>query len=134
MRATTLLALALLVLTSPLAADGPPWTPLGPGGGPIHSLAIDPVRPDVLYVATGNRAYKSVNAGASWTPLAGIDRVFRIALDPSRPTTVYAVASDRVFKSLNGGATWSPPHRWACRPASTPETWWSTRRVPPRST
>ncbi|HEV2846147.1 MAG TPA: hypothetical protein VG477_14930 [Thermoanaerobaculia bacterium] len=108
MRSPLLLALALLLLTPPLAADGPPWTPLGPGGGPVHDLAIDPVRPSVLYVATGNRAYKSVNAGASWTPIAGIDRVFRIVLDPSRPTTVYAVAGDRVFKSLNGGATWAP--------------------------
>jgi photosystem II stability/assembly factor-like uncharacterized protein len=96
-----------LLTAAPLAADGPPWVPLGPGGGHVLSLAINPANPNVLYAATPDSAYRSVNNGASWVRLAGVTGVTRIVLDPSRPTTVYALAPGQVFKSVNSGATWT---------------------------
>jgi hypothetical protein len=58
------------------------WTPLGPvainpGGnqqqpwsGPIASVASSPAAPNVWYVATvGGGVWKSVDSGATWTPL-----------------------------------------------------------------
>lgn len=99
--------LALLALAAPLAADGPPWVPLGPGGGHVLSLAINPANPNVLYAATPDSAYRSVNSGASWVRLAGVAGVTRIVLDPARPTTVYALAPGQVFKSVDSGATWT---------------------------
>lgn len=94
-------------------------------------LLIDPNAPSVLYAAIGdifgdarNGVYKSTDAGASWSKLAGglpttsVGRV-SLALAPSRPSRVLAIvvrpasassgsASTRgVYVSDNGGATWS---------------------------
>lgn len=117
MRAPLLTVLTLLALAAPLAADGPPWIPLGPGGGAVFSLAVHPGNPGVLYAATPGALYKSVNGGASWVEITEVGRVIEVAFDPSRLTTVYAVSSAQFFKSVNGGATWassaplgSPPH------------------------
>ena len=72
MRCPLLLALALLLLASPLAADGPPWVPLGPGGGHVDSIKVSPVNPNVLYAVTWTGAYRSLNAGASWVEIEGL--------------------------------------------------------------
>ena len=108
MRTLSLLALALLTLAAPLRADGPPWVPLGPGGGQVDSLAVHPTNPNVLYAVTGSRAYKSVNGGASWVQIPGLGNVSQVAFDPFRPTTVYARLSQQILKSVNGGVTWAP--------------------------
>ncbi|HEV2846826.1 MAG TPA: hypothetical protein VG477_18365, partial [Thermoanaerobaculia bacterium] len=118
MRTLFLLALALLALAAPLSADGPPWVPLGPGGGSVASLAVHPGNPDVLYAATSGAPYKSVNGGVSWVEITGIGRVSEVALDPSRPTTVYALSFNQVLKSVNGGATWTPSVPAGLPPAS----------------
>ncbi|HEX6900815.1 MAG TPA: hypothetical protein VF789_13905 [Thermoanaerobaculia bacterium] len=107
MRSPFLAAVALLTLTSPLLADGPPWVPLGPGGGVVRSLAVHPTEPNVLYAVAGTRLYKSVNTGFSWSESKGLGEVVQVALDPSRPTTVYALTPSHLFKSVNGGATWA---------------------------
>lgn len=118
MRAPLLIALALLALAAPLAADGPPWIPLGPGGGHVGSLALHPTNPNVLYAATGGVVYRSVNGGASWVEGAGPVGVIEVALDPSRPTTVYALSSRQLFKSVNGGASWTSSVPVVTPPAS----------------
>ena len=108
MRCPLLLALALLLLASPLAADGPPWVPLGPGGGHVTSIAVSPLNPNVAYAVTWTGRYRSLNAGALWVEIEGLDGVSQLVPDPFRPLTVYALAFDRVFKSVDGGATWTP--------------------------
>ncbi|HSG39184.1 MAG TPA: hypothetical protein VLE27_06065 [Thermoanaerobaculia bacterium] len=110
MRATTLLALALLLLAAPLAADGPPWVPLGPGGGHVDSIKVSPVNPNVLYAVTWTGAYRSLNAGASWVEIEGLGLVDLVVPDPSQPATVDATVAlgKRVFKSVDFGVTWTP--------------------------
>ena len=119
MRTPILLVLALLALAAPLAADGPPWVPLGPGGGWVLSLELHPTNPNVLYTAVSGFAYKSVNAGASWMELSTPSSVIQVALDPSRPTTVYALSFNQVLKSVNGGASWTEAAPAGLPPAGT---------------
>ena len=43
------------------------WTSIGPEGGIIHALAIDPVTPATLYAGTSSGGvFKSKNGGGSW--------------------------------------------------------------------
>src|SRR3712207_6331906 len=107
MRTPFLFVLALLALAAPLAADGPPWLPFGPGGGSVTSLALHPTNPNVLYAAVSGVVYRSVNGGASWVEIPLSGRVTEVVLDPSRPTTVYALSPEGVLKSVNGGAGWT---------------------------
>jgi hypothetical protein len=111
------------------------WTSLGPEGGNISSLAIDPQHPSTLYAGidaiagTGAQVFKSTDGGGSWnatssglptTPPPGPGSwrsVSALAVDPRNPSTVYAgivsastyavIDAPSVFKSTDGGASWS---------------------------
>jgi len=57
----------------PVSAGTPIWTNIGPEGGPISALVINPENPSILYVATGSdhagtgsRVFKSTDRGAHW--------------------------------------------------------------------
>jgi len=85
------------------------WTSLGPEGGKINALALDPTTPTTLYAGTGGGVFKSPNGGSSWsaTGLTTLN-VNALALDPTTPTTLYAGTSGGgVFKSTDGGSSWS---------------------------
>src|SRR5262245_21063218 len=86
-----ILVLALVVVSRAGAA---PWAPIGPDGGGIRRLLIDPTAPSTLYLSTDNGFYKSVDSAATWTPHnTGIPPgtfPYRLALDPTMPTTLYA--------------------------------------------
>ncbi|HEV2845812.1 MAG TPA: hypothetical protein VG477_13250 [Thermoanaerobaculia bacterium] len=100
-----LASLVLALLAAPLAADGPRWVPLGPGGGLVRSLAVHPTSPNVAYAATGAGLYKTLNTGFSWVEVQGLHEVVQVAF--AGPTTVYALTPSQIFKSVNGGATWA---------------------------
>ena len=61
--------LGALLVTSRMTAEGGinSWTSIGPEGGAIAALAIDPMTPGVLYAAAGGGVFKSTNGGASWS-------------------------------------------------------------------
>ena len=42
------------------------WTSLGPDGGGVRALAIDPQNPSTVYAVTFAGVFKSTNGGASW--------------------------------------------------------------------
>ena len=42
------------------------WTSIGPQGGWIEALSIDPHNPRTLYAATSGGAFKSLDGGANW--------------------------------------------------------------------
>ncbi|HVR95005.1 MAG TPA: hypothetical protein VMW27_00215 [Thermoanaerobaculia bacterium] len=98
---------------------GATWQPAGNGLPParccgfaqwIGWLAIDPVRPNILYTGTANGIYKTVNGGASWfRSTRGVGNRFTsaLAVDPSSPDTLYVGARRSIWKSVNGGATWT---------------------------
>jgi hypothetical protein len=84
------------------------WTPIGPYGGTVFALALDPATPTTLYAGTdGGGVFKSPDGGDTWhavsTGLTG-RYVTALAVDPATPTTLYA-GTNRVgvFKSTDGG-------------------------------
>ncbi|HEX9941850.1 MAG TPA: hypothetical protein VGG03_07530, partial [Thermoanaerobaculia bacterium] len=110
-RAVPILAL-LLTCTPALAGT---WAPLGPFGGTVTALAVDPVNAQVVYAGTfGGGLFKSLDAGETWMPasrgLAGasVELVASLAIDPARPATLYAGTLLGVYKSTDGGASWLP--------------------------
>jgi photosystem II stability/assembly factor-like uncharacterized protein len=89
--------------------------------GFILAFAMNPRRPQTLYVATNYGVYKSTNAARTWRwasrgiPGNGKFRlVGSIAIDPHYPQTLYAGTFSSgprqigggVFKSTNGGRSW----------------------------
>jgi len=58
--------LAFLILASAaLAQPEPnPWSAIGPGGGSVSSVAVDPRSPATLYAAT-TVVYKSIDGGTA---------------------------------------------------------------------
>src|SRR5262249_53542040 len=104
----TMLVSAALLITSADVASGAinAWTPIGPDGGFVLALAVDPETPTTLYAGTQNGGvFKTTNAGDSWRGSRGFpdSAVNALAVDPSTPTTVYAGTDDGVFKSVDGG-------------------------------
>ena len=117
--ATSVLALAIDPTTpTTLYADGfkstdggSSWSALDLATAAVDALAIDPTTPTTLYAGTyyapGTYAatflgvHKSVDGGASWSPLnAGFPPktvVTALALDSAKPTTLYAGTGAGVF-------------------------------------
>jgi photosystem II stability/assembly factor-like uncharacterized protein len=106
-----LIALALLVPAFPAWAGVGAWTPLGPDGGSVHSLAVDPARPNVVYAGTlYSGLYKSTDGGDTWF-LTGrglaIGDISAIVFDPQRSSTLYVMVEETgVYRSTDAGRTW----------------------------
>ena len=89
------------------------WTSIGPEGGTISVLAIDPVTPTILYAGTEyGGVFRSTNGGGNWSTVnTGLTAfsVRALVIDSKTPTILYAgTCSGGVFRSTNRGASWSP--------------------------
>ncbi|TMB54003.1 MAG: hypothetical protein E6J60_09060 [Deltaproteobacteria bacterium] len=108
--ASALVIVALTVLAAREAHAG--WTAIGPEGGDVSALAINPAAPSTLYAGTqGGGVFESTNAGANWTAVStGLTntKVSALAIDPTTPSTLYAgTDGGGVFQSTNGGTSWT---------------------------
>ena len=93
------------------------WKALGPFGGSVNVVQIDPNRPDLVLAGTANASlFLSKNAGESWTPLP-FPGEFRatlhaLVIDPLSADTFLAALSSGssrfagIFRSPDGGYTW----------------------------
>jgi photosystem II stability/assembly factor-like uncharacterized protein len=124
MRASLVLLFTLILNFSFLwwaTAASAGWSAIGPSGGNIKSLAVDPETPGIVYAGTsGKGVYKSTDGGASWKAISSalpssVD-VTSLEIDPVTTATLYAVLTynnqtsnpySRVYKSDNGGAKWN---------------------------
>ncbi len=92
------------------------WTSLGPSGGTVNDLAIDPLTPTTLYAGTDSGVFKSTDGARTWQAMnTGLSllSVTALVIDPLTPTTLYAGTTDPgvpggggVFKSTDGAHTW----------------------------
>ena len=101
--------LAILGARTAWAGDNV-WTSLGPDGGSISALVIDPQNTGTVYAATGNGVFKTTDGGTSWSQAsAGLPGPFVVTLviDPQNTSTLYAWTNS-VFKSTDGGTSWNP--------------------------
>ncbi len=78
----------------------------------VSSIAIDPVEPDMAYMAAGASVYATTDGGQTWNRRSvGLGTGFAVALlvDPARRGTVFLGANpDGVYWSTDYARTWQP--------------------------
>src|SRR3989304_896923 len=97
-----LLLSAVLVLTACWDEEGSQSNTLP---YPITAVAVDPVNPNVVYLATrGNGIYKSEDSGVNWRRvIAGLLdlMVDDLAVDLYDPETVYAATEGGIYRGID---------------------------------
>src|SRR4051812_20197451 len=109
--------ISLLALLAPAAvcAGVNEWINVGPEGGRVASIVVDPQDAATVYAGTSAGLFKSTDNGQSWSNSGLIGwGVERLVIDPQTPATLYAVAVGdddsgvtKQFKSLDGGQSWT---------------------------
>src|SRR5579884_2652554 len=75
-----------------------PWQPVGPDGGTVRSLAMDPKNPDRIFLGTSaGNLYLSSDGGASWSRFARPGNSAEMVLDhivihPNDPKNMFVAA------------------------------------------
>jgi hypothetical protein len=89
----------------------PLWTSIGPAGGSVTALAIDPQSPATLYAGmSSGGVFKSTDGGQTWVAAStGLDAtpICILVLDPATPTTLYACTEGGVYRSTDGSESWA---------------------------
>ncbi|MDW8221981.1 MAG: cadherin-like domain-containing protein [Gemmatales bacterium] len=108
------------------------WTPLGPAGirpggsnniwtGRVNGIAVDPTNANRIFLATNGGVWRTLDGGASWTPLTDNMpnlTIGAVAVAPSDPNVIYAGTGEQHFSidsypgsglyiSTDGGNTWT---------------------------
>jgi len=111
MAKTVRFVLALLALASTSYAE---WVAIGPDGGNIVALALDPQQPATLYALPyeypdGPRVFKTSTGGGDWTTVGLLpDYAVNVLLvDPHESNYLYGMTSDTIWRSTDGGASWA---------------------------
>ena len=103
----TLTTLALLLAVSRSGTAASSWTALGPFGGTVSSLAVDPADARVVYATTRSEGlFKSTDAGVTWTKLLRELNPGNVAVATGGVVYV-SVNPGKVKKSTDGGAHWT---------------------------
>jgi photosystem II stability/assembly factor-like uncharacterized protein len=116
----SIFVLLAVLMVSPVVC-GQTWKPLGPPGGDVHSLAVDPVHPGWVFLGTADgHVFGSEDAGEHWALLGRVSArqdavVTAMVVDPRDTSVVFAsawtqdpAAGGGVFRSRDGGRTWRP--------------------------
>ncbi|HEV7515874.1 MAG TPA: hypothetical protein VGR07_06215, partial [Thermoanaerobaculia bacterium] len=112
-RAARLASVLLVVLLLGLAAARPAgaaaadvWQPLGPSGGTVTALAVDPADGNTVYAGSHEAGvFKSTNGGRTWQGV-GLDGGVRQLVVALGSRAVYAVTGNGLFRSADRGASW----------------------------
>lgn len=121
----TFLVLASGLVFAAMAAAEPAWEPIGPPGGFVTNIAIDPHDPATMYAETQRTGiapvmYRSVDHGQQWERLDGPPNC-RVASSYSNKSQAVIVRDDgqvfvrcyqTIWRSRDSGSTWerfSPP-------------------------
>ncbi len=117
--------LALVSGLAWLAAAGPAhagknfWTPIGPQGGDVRLVAVDPTDTNTIYAAPHVFGlFRSTDGSTSWSSAGspvGSGIVHALAIAPTNPSTLYALSDTRnesesfigVFQSTDSGQSWN---------------------------
>jgi photosystem II stability/assembly factor-like uncharacterized protein len=86
------------------------WTPVGPEGGAVLTLSLEPSNSAAIYAGTCTGVFKSPDGGVTWTAVnSGLptpDCFAVMEIDPHNPATVYTASGHGVFKTTDGGRNW----------------------------
>ena len=94
------------------------WPNIQPRTGYVSWVAFDPSNKNIAYATYstfgGAHIWRSVDAGATWTPIAGSGTtglpdipVHCLVVDPSNTARLYVGTDLGVFVSLDSGVTWA---------------------------
>ncbi len=115
-----LLFIGFVAATEEIAVEPPvkigDWQVVGPSGGDVRVVAVDPKDKDRLYISTlDGQIYTSADAGITWRLLVNLNRP-RLVLDQlfvdSRDSKIIYASGNRhkeaggFFKTTDGGASW----------------------------
>ena len=113
---------ALGLLSGDARGDVDVWSSVGPSGGNVFALAIDPHAPATIYAGTGGgtqkfsstgggSVFKTTNGGSSWSGAGSglpADAILSLSIDPVTTSTVYAGTRNHgVWRSSDSGASWT---------------------------
>lgn len=110
-RIRSVLAAVAILVTGPaaLSAGTDAWTRIGPEGGSVPRLLVDPRSPGTLYALAGGAVFKSINGARTWSlAISGLEsaNVSLLAINPQTPSTLYAVTGSGGFKTTDGAKSW----------------------------
>ena len=76
----------------------------------VTVIAINPLRPNFIYIATNSGILKTRNGGETWESITkglGSTRIISLAIHPTLTATLFAgTMGDSVYRSLDGGQLW----------------------------
>jgi len=89
------------------------FSSIGPDGGTVASVAVDPRNENIVYAGTwGSGVYKSRDGGETWVQKSsGLQAGFVFDIAVSRANSQHLLATVYrfgIYQSLDGGDTWAP--------------------------
>ncbi len=79
----------------------------------VNDLAIHPTNPNIVYAATSNGVYKTIDGGMNWTQINSTPMAMSLALNTTDTDTLYAAFGNLnstgkgIYRSYDAGATWT---------------------------
>jgi photosystem II stability/assembly factor-like uncharacterized protein len=87
------------------AVPGTPASAAGGGGVPADAI-FTTTDAGVVFLNGSNTAFKTTDAGASWTPVPAVDPGSVTRMHAISPTAFYAFGPDTLLRSSDGGVSW----------------------------
>jgi photosystem II stability/assembly factor-like uncharacterized protein len=76
----------------------------------VQRLAVNPGNPDIVLAAASDGAYRTTDAGGSWSKVGSMSMTFDVALSAANPALAYCLGYDsvpRLYVSTDSGTSWA---------------------------
>ncbi len=76
--------------------------------GGIGAIEVDPNNENIVFMAQGNRLYKTVNGGSSWNIIDDITslNITDISINPANANVILTAGNKGLKRSIDGGQSW----------------------------